>query len=256
MGDIDIGGIPRFGPQSSAGVKLYAEGLVRRGRRLVHSRGRHLLKAGALVERYRDDMSTRPSASASTPSRTSSRSCATGRCASSASRPRATSSRNWRFTLFGAYLQDEFRVTRAPDAERRPALRVRDAARGRQGPRRRRWSTSPSTTPDVGPALPEPRRQPLAARGLRLGRDRRRHDGGARRLRALLQHQQPAEPDRHRHQPAVHAAPGHRQPDLPEARLSSAASHSIRPMQWDIEHPRVHVWNLSLQRRARWRDGR
>ena len=96
VGDIDIGGIPRFGPQSSGDLELAPGRVLARGRRR-HSRGRHLLKAGALVERYQSRPGrTRRSASASTPSPTSSRSCATGRCVSSGSRPEAqTSERNW-----------------------------------------------------------------------------------------------------------------------------------------------------------------
>ena len=52
-----------------------------------------------------------------------------------------------------------------------------------------------------------------------MGRLRRRQDGRPRRLWPVFQHHQPAEPDRHRHQPAGHAAAGHRQPDVPDAGL-------------------------------------
>ena len=56
------------------------------------------------------------------------------------------------------------------------------------------------------------------------------------RLRTLLQHQQSPEPDRHGHQPAVHAAAGDRQPDLPESAVRSRqrdldAAGAVRPRQ-------------------------
>ena len=85
VGDIDIGGIPgRFGPQTSVepAPKQNVFG-VEYG--LAHTRGRHLLKAGALVERYVDDM-VNPTFclgiyTFAEPARPS---CATARCASSA----------------------------------------------------------------------------------------------------------------------------------------------------------------------------
>ena len=55
MGDIDIGGIPRFGPQSSAGVQVGQDVWSFAGD-VSHSRGRHLIKTGLLVERYRDQL--------------------------------------------------------------------------------------------------------------------------------------------------------------------------------------------------------
>ncbi len=51
MGAIDIGGIPRFGPQSSANLRLRQD--VTSGEYTVAlARGQHLLTAGVLVERY------------------------------------------------------------------------------------------------------------------------------------------------------------------------------------------------------------
>ena len=55
IGDIDIGGMRRFGPQSSANLRLVAE-CVRLSKMSSHTRGRHVLKAGALAEHYQDNM--------------------------------------------------------------------------------------------------------------------------------------------------------------------------------------------------------
>ena len=54
MGAIDIGGFPRFGPQSSANL-LLGQDVYSLQYDVAHSRGRHLIKAGALAEHYRDD---------------------------------------------------------------------------------------------------------------------------------------------------------------------------------------------------------
>ena len=55
IGGIDIGGIPRFGPQTSANLRS-SQNVFGGEYSLVHSRGRHLIKAGALAERYQDNM--------------------------------------------------------------------------------------------------------------------------------------------------------------------------------------------------------
>ena len=56
IGGIDIGGIPgRFGTQTTANLRL-TQDIFGAEYGLVHTRGRHLLKAGAMAERYVDDM--------------------------------------------------------------------------------------------------------------------------------------------------------------------------------------------------------
>ena len=54
LGNIDIGGIPRFGPQISANVRLEQD-VYSLDYSLMHIRGPHLLKAGVLLERYKPD---------------------------------------------------------------------------------------------------------------------------------------------------------------------------------------------------------
>ena len=55
MGDIDIGGLRRFGPQSSGNLRL-VQNVFSAQSDLVHTRGRHVIKAGALAEHYQDNM--------------------------------------------------------------------------------------------------------------------------------------------------------------------------------------------------------
>ena len=109
MGAIDIGGLPRFGPQLSADVQLEQE--VYSGQvDVTHARGRHLFKAGGLVERY----------SASEFNPTFSRgvfrfaSLETFLANSPESfiglTPEGDVNREWNWTLFGAYVQDDWSV--------------------------------------------------------------------------------------------------------------------------------------------------
>src|SRR4029079_5051016 len=55
VGDIDIGGMQRFGPQSSANLRL-AQNVYSGQYDMTHVRARPLLKAGAVAEHYRDFM--------------------------------------------------------------------------------------------------------------------------------------------------------------------------------------------------------
>ncbi|MFN7948712.1 MAG: TonB-dependent receptor [Blastocatellia bacterium] len=109
VGDIDIGGIPRFGPQSSAGLRL-TQNVFSFSDGLVYTRGKHLLKFGGLAERYQDNM-LNP---------TFSLGIYTFADLSSFLRnvprqfvgltPDAQFDRYWRFTLLGFYAQDDYKI--------------------------------------------------------------------------------------------------------------------------------------------------
>ena len=90
--------------------------------------------------------------------------------------PEAQFDRYWRFTLFGFYAQDEYRLTPQAERERGTALRVHDDARGYLRPRF--VAAGPDgVAADGRTAVREPDlHEPLAARGLRVGRLRRRQD--------------------------------------------------------------------------------
>ena len=113
-------------------------------------------------------------------------------------------------------------------------------------------------TATTGPALRGRRlQQPLAARRRRVGCDRRRPHGGARRLRPVLHHQQLAEPDRHGHQPAGDAARGlSRTRRFPNPPFDRASGLSIRPVQWDVDHAVDSGLERQRAARAAAADGR
>ena len=111
VGDIDIGGMQRFGPQSSANLRL-AQNVHSGQHDLTHTRGRHLFKAGALVERYRDFM-TNPTFSLGIYTFANVRAFLENRATRFVGLPpEGDIDRDWPWTLYGVYAQDT--VTLAP----------------------------------------------------------------------------------------------------------------------------------------------
>lgn len=111
VGNIDIGGMPRFGTQSSANLRLTQNVFgIEPGATIT--RGKHLLKFGMLAERYRDNM-VNPTFSLGTFVFNDLRSFLVNTPARFIGlTPAGQFDRYWRFTLFGFYLQDSWRVTR------------------------------------------------------------------------------------------------------------------------------------------------
>src|SRR5581483_4020660 len=109
VGDIDIGGIPRFGPQSSANLRL-TQNVFSLSEQLTHTRGRHVIKMGGLFERYQDNM-VNPTfslgiytfADLSNFLRNNPRQFV-------GLTPEAQFDRYWRFTTLGTFVQDDFKA--------------------------------------------------------------------------------------------------------------------------------------------------
>jgi hypothetical protein len=247
MGAIDIGGLKRFGPQSSANLRL-VQNVFSFQDDLVHTRGRHTLKAGALVERYQDNM-VNPTFS-----------LGIYRFASLATflnsapvsfvglTPEAQFDRYWRFTLFGLYAQDDYQVT--------PRLTLNAGVRYE-------FTTMPedkygrdSALPDLSASQPTlgrlyegPRYTNVSPRGGFawdiFGDGRTSLRGGYGLYYNTNSHQNlivtvtnpPATP-----RPVI------ANPTFPNPPFNRAGAISIRPIQWDVETPRVHVFNLNAQR--------
>lgn len=246
-GAIDIGGMKRFGPQSSANLRL-VQNVFSLQNDLVHTRGRHTLKAGGLVERYQDNM-VNPTfslgiyrfANLSTFLRAAP-------VTFIGLTPEAQFDRYWRFTLFGLYVQDDFQIT--------PRLTV-------NGGLRYEFTTLPrdkygrdSALPDL--MAPEPTTgqlyenstyKNLSPRGGfawdMFGNGRTAVRGGYGLYFNTNSHQNlivtvtnpPATP-----RPVIV------NPTFPSPPFGRAGAISIRPIQWDVETPRVHVFNVNLQR--------
>jgi hypothetical protein len=246
VGDIDVGGIPRFGPQTSGDLVL-AQKVLGAEYGLVHVRGRHDFKAGALAERYIDDM-TNPTFSLGIYTFADLEAFLRNRPVRFIGlTPEAQLDRNWRFTLLAGYLQDDFRLARGLTLN--AGVRVEYATLPRDTEGRDSTLVNPS---DPAPTLGQLYQNPGASVSPRLGfawdatgDGRTSVRGGYGLYFNTNSHQNlivtvtnpPATPR------AIIA-----NPSFPRPPFERGVANSIRPMQWDIVYPRVHVWNLSVQR--------
>jgi outer membrane receptor protein involved in Fe transport len=111
IGDIDIGGIPRFGTQSSGNLRL-TQNVYSFAQNLTHTRGRHILKFGGLLERYQDNM-VNPTFSLGIYAFADLRSFLLNTPRQFIGlTPDAQLDRYWRSTLLGFYAQDDYKITR------------------------------------------------------------------------------------------------------------------------------------------------
>jgi len=250
MGDIDITGVPRFGPQTSADVNLRQDVFSLSGD-ATWSRGRHLLKAGALVERYADDL-VNPTFSLGIYTFANLESFLRNRPLRFVGlTPDGDFRRNWRFTLFGFYLQDEWRASQRLTLH--AGLRLEHQTLPVDtGGRDATLIDLTSTQPDVGDLYqnPGPSLSPRVGFSWDLAGDSRTALRGGYGLYYNTNGQQ--------HliitvtNPPFTPRPVLANPTFPQPNFSQLGALSIRPYQWDIETPRVHVFNLNLQRQLGW----
>ena len=248
VGDIDIGGIPRFGPQSSGNLRL-VQNVAGGEYNLIHSRGRHLIKAGALAERYQDNM-VNPTFSNGIYTFASVSDFLQNRAQRFIGlTPEAQFDRYWRFTLFGLYAQDTWR------AHQRLSLTAGLRYETATVPLDRRDVSLPSLadrTPTPGPLYRNPSRKNFAPRvgfawdvlgdgstSVRGGFGVYFNTNNQQNLIVTVTNP-PATP-----RPVVN------NPTFPVPVF--AGSLSIRPVQFDLDNPYLQVWNVNLQREL-WFD--
>ena len=252
MGDIDIGGMKRFGPQSSGNLRL-VQNVFSAQTDLVHTRGRHVVKAGALAEHYQDNM-VNPTFSLGIFTFADLNAFLANRAATFIGlTPDAQFDRYWRFTLFGFYAQDDFQIT--PRLTVNAGLRYEFTTLPEE--KYGRDSALPdlmAAAPTVGPLYENPTYTNLSPRGGfawdLFGDGRTSLRGGYGLYFNTNNHQNlivtvtnpPFTP-----RPVIAA------PSFPNPPFDRAAAISIRPVQWDLENPRVHIYNLNVQREIGWR---
>jgi len=259
VGNIDIGGIPRFGPQTSVSVRL-TQNVFGFEYGMVHTRGRHIIKAGGVVERYQDNM-VNPTFSLGIWTFANLRNFLTNNPQSFLGlTPSGALDRYWRFTFFAGYLQDTLKVH--PRMTINAGLRYETATLpvdiyGRD-------SALPSladTSPTVGPLYKNPTRLNLSPRvglawdlfgdgntSLRAGYGLYFNTNNQQNLIVTVTNP-PATP-----RIAIgFTATSPCRPAFPAAPLSCAFANSIRPVQFDLDNPYVNIYSLSIQRELPWK---
>jgi hypothetical protein len=246
IGNIDVGGLQRFGTQSSVDVRFLQQVTSYQGD-FFWNRGRHLMRGGVLAEHYRQDM-VNPTFSLGTYAFANLRALLENRPTSFIGlTPVATFDRQWPFWLAGGYVQDEWRahprltltaglryefMTMPIDQGGRDSALVdltdRTATVGRlyQGADYDNWSPRFGFSWDV------------------TGTGRTAVRGGYGLYYATNSSQNlivtvtnPPETPRVVYQ----------NPTFPNPPFDRVSGLSIRPVQWDVETPSVAVWNANLQ---------
>ncbi len=247
VGDIDIGGMQRFGPQSSANLRL-AQNVYGGQYDLIHTRGRHLLKAGFLAEHYRDFM-TNPTFSLGIYTFANIRAFLENRATRFVGLgPLGDINRDWPWTLYGGYVQDAFQVT--PRVSLNGGLRYEFTTMPVDRAGRDSALRNPSDpAPTIGPLYRNPTYTNISPRtglawdlfgdgstSIRSGYGLYFNTTNQQNLIVTVSNP-PATPR------FVIANPA-----FPNPPFERGIGNTIRPVQWDLENPRLHVWNVSLQR--------
>jgi Carboxypeptidase regulatory-like domain/TonB dependent receptor-like, beta-barrel len=246
-GDIDIGGLKRFGPQSSANLRL-VQNVFSVQDDLVRTRGRHVMKAGGLVEHYQDNM-VNPTFSLGIyafPSLTAFLRNTPNNFVGLT--PEAQFDRYWRFTLFGLYAQDEMQLTKRLTLNAGLRYELTTMPADKYG----RDSALPDLTAakeTVGPLYQNPTYKNLSPRGGFawdvFGDARTSVRGGYGLYFNTNNHQNLIVTVTN---PPFTPRPVIVNPTFPDPPFERAGAISIRPVQYDLENPRLHVYNANVQR--------
>jgi Carboxypeptidase regulatory-like domain/TonB dependent receptor len=247
MGDIDVGGLRRFGPQSSANLRL-VQNVFSLQTDVVRAAGGHVLKAGGLVERYQDNM-VNPTFSLGIYSfpnlDTFLRNTPNNFVGLT---PEAQFDRYWRFTLVGLYVQDDWQVT--PRLTLNGGLRYEFATL--PADKYGRDVALPDLTaaePTIGPLYENPTFGNLSPRiGMAwdlFGDGRTALRGGYGLYFNTNNHQNLIVTVTN---PPFTPRPVIVNPTFPNPPFDRAGAISIRPIQFDLQNPKVHVFNVNVQR--------
>ncbi len=252
IGDIDIGGMQRFGPQTSVNVQL-TQNVFSFSDDLTYTRGRHLLKFGGMVERYQDNM-VNPTFSLGIYNFPDLRSFLENRPNRFIGlTPEAQFDRYWRFLLFGFYAQDDFKIH--PRLTLNFGLRYEFATvpqelYGRDVSLRNLTDTQ--LTP--GPLYQNPTYKNISPRigfawdlfgdgktSLRGGYGWYFNTNNQQNLIVTVTN------------PPFTPRPVIINPTFPNPPFNRLGTLSVRPIEWDLKNPNTHIYNLNLQRQL-WFD--
>ena len=247
VGNIDVGGLQRFGTQSSANLRLLQQVSSLQGD-LVWNRGRHLLRAGGLAERYQQDM-VNPTFSLGTYSFVNLRALLENRPTSFIGlTPDAEFDRQWPFWIAGGYLQDEFQALSnlTVTAGVRYEFMTLPIDRGGHDSALVNLTDRTATTGQLYEGADYDNFSPRVGLSWDVTGDGRTAVRGGYGLYYATNSSQNLivtvtnPPDTSR---VVYQAP-----TFPNPPFERAFGLSIRPVQWDVVTPSIHVWNVNLQR--------
>lgn len=247
IGNIDVGGLQRFGTQSSGNLRLRQD-VASLQADLVWNRGRHLIRLGGLAEHYTQDM-VNPTFSLGTYTFANLRALLTNTPTSFIGlTPTASFERHWPFWIAGGYLQDEFRVH--PRVTLTAGIRYEFMSMPiDEGGRDSALVTLTDRTALTGRLYEGPDYNNISPRlgfswdvtgdgqtAVRGGYGLYYSTNSSQNLIVTVTN--PPQTPR-----VVYQAP-----TFPNPPFERASGLSIRPVQWDIETPSIHVWNVNVQR--------
>ena len=249
-GAIDIGGMKRFGPQSSADLRV-VQNVTGFENTMSLTRGKHILKFGALAERYQDNLYN-PTFSLGIYTFSNVADFLAARPLRFIGLPiEGALDRYWRFTLMGFYLQDDYRVTSRLTLNLGARYEVATMPRDIYG----RDSALPNLNdrvPTTGQLYLNPTKGNFSPRfgfawdpfgngktAIRGGYGVFWNTNNQQNLIVTITNP-PTTP-----RIIVSRAQGL---TFPTPALSTGTGNSIRPVEWNLKNPYVQVWNLSLQR--------
>jgi hypothetical protein len=251
IGAIDIGGMPRFGTQSSANLRL-VQNVWGVEEALALTRGRHLLKIGTLLERYQDNMYN-PTFSLGIYTFAGLRQFLEGNAVRFIGlTPSGALDRYWRYMLPAFYVQDNFRMASRISVNLGLRYEFASLPRDIYG----RDSAMPDVYHDTAPVPGQLYENPTYKNiSPRVGLAWDPFGGGRMSIRAgygwffNTNNQQnlivtvtnpPATP-------RISIA----SPTFPVAPFERGLGNTMRPVEWNIKNPNVHVWNLTVERQFR-----
>ena len=247
VGDIDIGGMQRFGPQSSANLRL-AQDVFSGQYDLTHTRGRHLIKAGFVAEHYHDFM-TNPTFSLGIYAFSNVRTFLQNQPLRFVGLgPTGDINRDWPWTFYAAYLQDQMQFT--PNLSINGGLRYEGTTMPiDQGGRDSALINLTDPAPTVGVLYQNPSTFNLSPRvgaawdvfgdgltSVRGGYGLYFNTNNQQNLIVTVTNP-PATP---------RFVIGN--PTFPNPPFERGVGNTIRPVEWELDAPRLHMWNVSVQR--------
>ncbi|MEP7363184.1 MAG: TonB-dependent receptor [Acidobacteriota bacterium] len=247
VGNIDIGGASRFGPQGSVNLRL-TQNVYTLEDHVSLIRGRHTIKLGGLMEHYQDNMQN-PTFSLGIYTFADIRAFLENRPLRFLGLgPEGAIDRYWRFTLFGGFVQDSWSVT--PRLTLNLGLRYETTTMpvDKYG----RDSALPdllAPTPTTGRLYSNPPRKNFSPRfGFAwdpTGSGRTSVRGGAgifvntnNQQNLIVTVTNPPATPRYVITSNV---------TFPNPPFDRGVGNTMRPIEWNIKNPNIYMWNLNVQ---------